>query len=140
MKKEREFKEKKLLEEKEKQKQEREYKKPLSTNLTKSSMNNAIPKKENIILNQRLIQRFYAYSVLDFYSKYFKINADPQSTDYDEESNIYLNKENCENTTEGLDKGKRNLGKGATRGKSVGYKNKSAKSIMENKLNNVKSR
>ena len=116
-----------------------ENKKPLSTNLTKSSMNNAIPKKENIILNQRLIQRFYAYSVLDFYSKYFKINADPQSTDYDEESNIYLNKENCENTTEGLDKGKINLGKGATRGKSVGYKNKSAKSIMENKLNNVKN-
>ena len=116
-----------------------ENKKPLSTNLTKSSMNIVIPKKENIILNQRLIQRFYAYSVLDFYSKYFKINADPQSTDYDEESNIYLNKENFENTTEGLDKGKTNLGKGATRGKSVGYKNKSAKNIMENKLNNAKN-
>ena len=116
-----------------------EIKKPISPVLTKGNMNNAIPKKENIILNQRLIQRFYAYSVLDFYSKYFKINVDPQSTDYDEESNIYLNKENYENTTDGLDKGKNNLGKGATRGKSVGYKSKSSKNIMDNKLNNLKN-
>ena len=116
-----------------------EIKKSISPVLTKGNMNNAIPKKENIILNQRLIQRFYAYSVLDFYSKYFKINVDPQSTDYDEESNIYLNKENYENTTDGLDKGKNNLGKGATRGKSVGYKSKSSKNIMDNKLNNLKN-
>ena len=116
-----------------------EIKKPISPVLTKGNMNNAIPKKENIILNQRLIQRFYAYSVLDFYSKYFKINVDPQSTDYDEESNIYLNKENYENTTDGLDKGKTNLGKGASRGKSVGYKSKSSKNIMDNKLNNLKN-
>ena len=116
-----------------------EIKKSISPVLTKGNMNNAIPKKENIILNQRLIQRFYAYSVLDFYSKYFKINVDPQSTDYDEESNIYLNKENYEHTTDGLDKGKNNLGKGATRGKSVGYKSKSSKNIMDNKLNNLKN-
>ena len=116
-----------------------EIKKSISPVLTKGNMNNAIPKKENIILNQRLIQRFYAYSVLDFYSKYFKINVDPQSTDYDEESNIYLNKENYENTTDGLDKGKTNLGKGASRGKSVGYKSKSSKNIMDNKLNNLKN-
>ena len=115
-----------------------EMKKPLSSNSTKNNMNNVIPKKENIILNQRLIQRFYAYSVLDFYSKYFKINID-KNTDYDEENNIYLIKENFENNTDASDKGKTNLGKGTTRGKSVGYKNKSAKNIMENKINNLKN-
>ena len=28
---------------------------------------------DNIILNQRILQRFFAYSILDYYSKYFKI-------------------------------------------------------------------
>ena len=54
--------------------------------------NIVIPKKENIILNQRLIQRFYAYSVLEFYTKFFKVNIDNHDTDFDEENNIYINK------------------------------------------------
>jgi len=29
--------------------------------------------KENIILNQRILQRFFAYSILDFYTKHFKV-------------------------------------------------------------------
>ena len=48
-----------------------------------SKINASIPKRENIILNQRLIQRFYAYSVLDYYSKYFKVNINNE----DKESN-----------------------------------------------------
>ena len=65
---------------------EQELKKNLTT-----KMNNPIPKKENIILNQRLIQRFYAYSVLDYYSKYFKVNINNEDKDFDEENNIYMN-------------------------------------------------
>ena len=34
---------------------------------------NKILKKEDIILNQRVLQRFFAYFVMDFYSKYFKL-------------------------------------------------------------------
>jgi hypothetical protein len=65
------------------------------TNLSRNNPTiNPIPKKENIILNQRLIQRFYAYSVLDFYSKHFKVIIDNSNTEYDEENNIYCNKIN----------------------------------------------
>ena len=104
---------------------ETESKKPMTNNLMKNNLGtNQIPKRENIILNQRLIQRFYAYSVLDFYSKYFKIHFDPQAADYDEENNIYLNKDNLDNNNP-LDKGK-NLGKNIQRGKSSG----------KNKINN----
>ena len=105
---------------------ETESKKPMTNNLMKNNLgSNQIPKRENIILNQRLIQRFYAYSVLDFYSKYFKIHFDPQTDDYDEENNIYLNKDNFDNNNNPLDKGK-NLGKNIQRGKSSG----------KNKINN----
>ena len=105
---------------------ETESKKPMTNNLMKNNLGtNQIPKKENIILNQRLIQRFYAYSVLDFYSKYFKIHFDPQAADYDEENNIYLNKDNFDNNNNPFDKGK-NLGKNIQRGKSSG----------KNKINN----
>jgi len=105
---------------------ETESKKPMTNNLMKNNLGtNQIPKRENIILNQRLIQRFYAYSVLDFYSKYFKIHFDPQAADYDEENNIYLNKDNLDNNNNPLDKGK-NLGKNIQRGKSSG----------KNKINN----
>ena len=105
---------------------ETEPKKPMTNNLMKNNLGtNQIPKRENIILNQRLIQRFYAYSVLDFYSKYFKIHFDPQAADYDEENNIYLNKDNLDNNNNPLDKGK-NLGKNIQRGKSSG----------KNKINN----
>ena len=73
-----------------------ENKEPEKTELKKNPTNIAkinpvIPKKENIILNQRLIQRFYAYSVLDYYSKYFKVNINNQDKDFDEENNIYMN-------------------------------------------------
>ena len=34
---------------------------------------NQILKKEDVILNQRVLQRFFAYFVMDFYSKYFKL-------------------------------------------------------------------
>ena len=119
-----------------------EIKKPVQTNLSKNNgVNPVIPRKENIILNQRLIQRFFAYSVLDFYSKYFKINLDPQSTEYDEENNIYLNKDNLENN-DITNKGKHNFGKNISRGKSVGSKYKSGKTLTDiniNKINNLKN-
>ena len=38
-----------------------EFKRPIFTNLTKKNQNNILPSKENIILSQRLIQRFYAF-------------------------------------------------------------------------------
>ena len=83
-----------------------------------------IPKRENIILNQRLIQRFYAYSVLDFYSKYFKINFDTKSSDYDEENNIYALKSNSENTNaDENDKNKNKYAKNAMlKGKNIAGK------------------
>ena len=62
-------------------------------NLFNNNQNNQIPKIENIILNQRIIQRFYSYSILDYYSKYFKVNTN-NINDLDEESNIYSNKNN----------------------------------------------
>ena len=115
---------------------ETESKKPMTNNLMKNNLGtNQIPKRENIILNQRLIQRFYAYSVLDFYSKYFKIHFDPQAADYDEENNIYLNKDNFDNNNNPLDKGK-NLGKNIQRGKSSG-KNKINNKNVD--IKNVKS-
>ena len=115
---------------------ETESKKPMTNNLMKNNLGtNQIPKRENIILNQRLIQRFYAYSVLDFYSKYFKIHFDPQTADYDEENNIYLNKDNLDNNNNPLDKGK-NLGKNIQRGKSSG-KNKINNKNVD--IKNVKS-
>ena len=115
---------------------ETESKKPMTNNLMKNNLGtNQIPKRENIILNQRLIQRFYAYSVLDFYSKYFKIHFDPQTADYDEENNIYLNKDNFDNNNNPLDKGK-NLGKNIQRGKSSG-KNKINNKNVD--IKNVKS-
>jgi hypothetical protein len=124
----------------EKNNNENEVKKPIFSHLSKNNNNNLIPRKENVILNQRLIQRFYAYSVLDFYSKYFKINLDAQSTDYDEENNIYLNKDIFDNNNVS-DKDKNQIGKHTTRGKSVGSKTKGGKTsdINNNRLNNIKN-
>jgi len=125
----------------EKKENETEAKKSVtnSSSTRNNITTNSIPKKENIILNQRLIQRFYAYSVLDFYSKYFKIHFDPQSSDYDEENNIYLNKDNQDNNNNLLIKGK--LGKNLPRGKSEGKKNKGTKNAntSNNKINNIKN-
>ena len=41
--------------------------------LIDSNYSSLIIDKENIILDQRVLQRFFAYSILDFYCKYFKI-------------------------------------------------------------------
>ena len=117
-----------------------EIKKPISSYLLKKNLNNTLPRKENIILNQRLIQRFYAYSVLDFYSKYFKIHLDAQSTELDEENNIYLNKDIYDNNKE-LAKGKNQFGK-SKRGRSACSKNKKGKNVSDfanNRLNNIKN-
>ena len=70
------------------------------TNVTIKA-NMVVPKKENIVLNQRLIQRFYAYSILDFYTKFFKISVDNgQDKDFDEENNIYLNSKYINNNND----------------------------------------
>ena len=98
------------------------------TNLSRNNQTiNPIPKKENIILNQRLIQRFYAYSVLDFYSKHFKVIIDNSNTEYDEENNIYCNKINNNST---IPKTKNNRyssakknSRNSNRSRSIGTKN-----------------
>ena len=101
-----------------------------------SKINPSIPKKENIILNQRLIQRFYAYSVLDYYSKYFKVNTDNQDTDVDEENNIYMNnKYNAKNEGQRFKKGGK-FGKSGSRSRSINPLNKNNKNNENNKENN----
>ena len=54
--------------------------KTINNNINLDSLNtlnneglNKILKKEDVILNQRVLQRFFAYFVMDFYSKYFKL-------------------------------------------------------------------
>ena len=44
-----------------------------SLNTLNNECLNKILKKEDVILNQRVLQRFFAYFVMDFYSKYFKL-------------------------------------------------------------------
>ena len=101
-----------------------------------SKINPSIPKKENIILNQRLIQRFYAYSVLDYYSKYFKVNTDNQDTDVDEENNIYMNnKYNAKNEGQRIKKGGK-FSKSGSRSRSINPLNKNNKNNENNKENN----
>ena len=57
--------------------------------------------KDNIILNQRVLQRFFAYFVLDFYSKYFKIiNLTEDENNYDninDSENIYYQSNKLKN-------------------------------------------
>ena len=57
--------------------------------------------KDNIILNQRVLQRFFAYFVLDFYSKYFKIiNITEDENNYDninDSENIYYQSNKLKN-------------------------------------------
>ena len=109
--------------------------------------NNAIPKKENIILNQRIIERFYAYSVLDYYSKYFKVNIE-EDKDYDEENNIYVknknNNENNENSnnnnTNSKSKGKSgNVTRRGVKGKSKGNEDNEPKSMKKGYKSNIRS-
>ena len=40
--------------------------------LNNDNLNHFI-KKEDVILNQRVLQRFFAYLVMEFYSEYFKL-------------------------------------------------------------------
>ena len=131
-----------------KENKELELKNEIKKNMGILSKNNtAIPKKENIILNQRLIQRFYAYSVLDYYSKFFKVNIDTQDKDYDEENNIYINnKYNSVNNNDVIKskKGYNNLkfSKNGTRSRIINPSNKNNKNDNSN-INdpkNVKNR
>ena len=53
---------------------------------------NKILKKEDVILNQRVLQRFFAYFVMDFYSKYFKLikpSEDENNMISEDSENIY---------------------------------------------------
>ena len=104
----------------------------LKKNPTNIGKNNfiPIPKKENIILNHRLIQRFYAYSILNFYSKYFKINIDDPNKIDDEsnEDNIYNKKYNSiDNTSSSKSKNRNNSVKNTDRS------NKKTKNNSRNK-------
>ena len=51
--------------------------KTINNNINLDTLNNEnlnkIIKKEDVILNQRVLQRFFAYFVMEFYSKYFKL-------------------------------------------------------------------
>jgi len=117
----------------------------IPTNLSRNTpTTNIIPKKENIILNQRLIQRFYAYSVLDFYSKHFKVIIDNSNTEYDEENNIYCNKINSNSTipkpkNSRYSSAKKNS-RNANRSRSIGTKNSydsNAKSLKNKEILNA---
>ena len=58
--------------------------------------------KDNIILNQRVLQRFFAYFVLDFYSKYFKlIKPNKSENEFLEENpeNIYYQSNQNKNSS-----------------------------------------
>ena len=57
---------------------------------------NKILKKEDVILNQRVLQRFFAYFVMDFYSKYF-IPEDSENIYY--KSNLSKNKQSSNNNS-----------------------------------------
>ena len=120
---------------------EQDLKKNLSNVIT-TKMNPPIPKKENIILNQRLIQRFYAYSVLDYYSKYFKVNINNQDKDFDEENNIYMNNK-YNNSNIDNPKGKKGYNnlkynKNGLRGRGINPENNKDNSNLDSK--NMKNR
>ena len=86
----------------------------VNTNLaTFNTLNNEkttpILKKEDVTLNQRVLQRFFAYFVLDFYSKYFKLIKPTENENMynqEEEENIYVKSNQLKN---GGDKKKQNL-------------------------------
>ena len=64
-----------------------------NSNLNSNNISILSLDKENIILDRRILQRFFAYSILDFYSKYFKvINLDDElNTETYDDENIYNN-------------------------------------------------
>jgi hypothetical protein len=113
--------------------------KTINTNINLDAFNtlnsenlNQITKKDDVILNQRVLTRFFAYFVMDFYSKYFKLikpsedennNNNKDNNNYPEDSeNIYYNKSN-------LAKNKQSLTSSATKKKS---------NLLKTSLNNPK--
>ena len=64
-------------------------------NKTLNSSNNTLYKsKDDIVLDQRILQRFFAYSIIDFYSKNFKIinfNDDTNCEACDSQNIYYIN-------------------------------------------------
>ena len=115
-----------------------------SNTLINSLNDSLIIDKDNIILDQRILQRFFAYSILDFYSKYFKIinlDDDNNCDSYDiyniynrnknDDENNRLKKKNTENKKINKNKSVKN-----NRNSEKKYKN-----INENsyKINNIKS-
>ena len=89
--------------------------------------------KDNIILDQRVLQRFFAYSILDFYSKYFKIiNYDDEDNESYDIHNIYNNNKN-----ESSNKSK---SKNNSKKKNKNKNAKNSKNINDNKyhINNIK--
>ena len=99
----------------------------VNTNLaTFNTLNNEkttpILKKEDVTLNQRVLQRFFAYFVLDFYSKYFKLIKPTENENMynqEEEENIYIKSNQLKN---GGDKKKQNL-------KNTKFTKKNSKSV-----------
>ena len=99
----------------------------VNTNLaTFNTLNNEkttpILKKEDVTLNQRVLQRFFAYFVLDFYSKYFKLIKPTENENMynqEEEENIYIKSNQLKN---GGDKKKQNL-------KNAKFTKKNSKSV-----------
>ena len=99
----------------------------VNTNLaTFNTLNNEkttpILKKEDVTLNQRVLQRFFAYFVLDFYSKYFKLIKPTENENMynqEEEENIYIKSNQLKN---GGDKKKQNL-------KNTKFTKKNTKSV-----------
>ena len=101
------------------------------------SYSNTIPtiiNKDNIILDQRILQRFFAYSILDFYSKYFRlINLDNDvNNEVDDIHNIYNNNNNIiDNKNNNINN---NINNNLKSKNSVSKKNSRKKSF--NRINN----
>ena len=87
--------------------------------------------KDNIILNQRVLQRFFAYFVLDFYSKYFKlIKPNKSENEFYEENpeNIYYQSNQNKNSSK-----KKSASKNHRNGaKSFAKKNTRSVSLISN--------
>ena len=104
--------------------------------------NSIILDKNNIILDQRVLQRFFSYSILDFYSKHFKIIKCDDDTNYDtiDIHNIYSNNKNNDNTKDSSNKSKNKNRNSKNKNRSKS-KNKNNKNINDNKynINNIKT-
>ena len=128
----------------------------ISNNISKISDNNfAVLDKENIILDKRILQRFFAYSILDFYSKYFKQNNSADDNDngnnnvLDYHINNYFDNNKDDNNKDNDNKSlkKKDNNKGSKKNsKKKPYKNRKMNSDKISKLcsnsidnNNIKS-